>query len=162
MKTEDWERDLTGKLAVFVDTWKGFQGTEQGGAQSFMGSLLEIYGASFRPGTVFEQHPIKVLAAPGKAKARANRQGALFGADDAPVYTTERMDMYLPKVCVWEMKAPSEKDLGKHHDQLLRYWSRMRTRYLVLCNFHEFWIYDTDEDGGQLEPKLRFSLAELP
>ena len=77
MKTEDWERDLTGKLAVFVDTWKGFQGTEQGGAQSFMGSLLEIYGASFRPGTVFEQHPIKVLAATLTYAAGAN--GTLAG-----------------------------------------------------------------------------------
>ena len=33
---------------------------------------------------------------------------------------------------------------------------------MVLCNFHEFWVYDTDEDGGQLTPKLTFPLAELP
>jgi hypothetical protein len=71
------------------------------------------------------------------------------------------MDMYLPKICLWEMKAPSEKDLQKHHDQILGYWARVRTRYMVLCNFHEFWIYDTEEEDGQLAPKLRFTLDEL-
>ena len=89
-------------------------------------------------------------------------QGALFGEHHVTSYTTERMDMYLPRVCVWEMKGPGEKDLSRHHDQLLGYWARMRTRYMVLCNFHEFWIYDTDEDDGQLAPKLRFPLSELP
>ena len=62
--------------------------------------------------------------------------------------------MFLPKVCVWEMKGPGEKDLQKHHDQLLAYWACIRTRYMVLCNFREFWIYDTEEDNGQLAPKL--------
>jgi hypothetical protein len=60
------------------------------------------------------------------------------------------------------MKAPSEKKLQDHHEQLLRYWSRARTRYMVLCNFHEFWIYDTNDDNGQLTPKLCFSLEDLP
>ncbi|MFO0755534.1 MAG: DNA methyltransferase [Byssovorax sp.] len=149
--------DLPGKLEVFVDTWKGFQGTEQAGAQEFLRGLLEIYEVETKPGTIFEQHPVRV-----KAKTKSAAQGSLFGSDDKPSYTTERMDMYLPKVCVWEMKAPSEKHLDKHHDQLLGYWARMRTRYMVLCNFHEFWVYDTDDDGGQLTPKLTFPLAELP
>ncbi len=33
---------------------------------------------------------------------------------------------------------------------------------MVLCNFHEFWIYDTNEESGQLAPRLTFPLAELP
>ncbi|MBI4614701.1 MAG: hypothetical protein HY720_13910, partial [Planctomycetes bacterium] len=145
------------KLQVFVDQWRNFVGTEQSGAQQFLQGLLEIYEVSFKPGTIFEQHPIR-LPPPGTRRA----QRTLFPAGETPQYDTERMDMYLPKVCVWEMKAPSEKDLGRHHEQILRYWSRVRPRYMVLCNFREFWIYDTNEEDGQLAPKLRFSLDELP
>lgn len=89
-------------------------------------------------------------------------QAHLFGEPQVATYTAERMDMYLPKLCVWEMKGPRETDLQKHHGQLLGYWARTRTRYMVLCNFREFWIYDTDDEDGQLEPKLRFTLHELP
>lgn len=152
-----WEVELTGKLKVFVDQWREFRGTEQSGAQQFLNGLLEIYEADFRPGTIFEQHPIRL-----RAQAPKGRQATLFGSEAAPAFTTERMDMYLPKICVWEMKAPGEKQLEKHHDQLLNYWARMRTRYMVLCNFHEFWIYDTDDENGQLAPKLTFRLDELP
>lgn len=153
----DWELNLTGRLEVFVDTWKGFRGTQQAGAQQFLQGLLDIYEVSFRPGTIFEQHPVLVPTRP-----KASVQTSLFTIDDKPRFTTERIDLYLPKVCVWEMKAPSEKDLQKHYEQILAYWAPTRTRYMVLCNFHEFWVYDTDDDHGQLAPKWTFSLTELP
>ncbi len=154
----DFKNDnLAGRLEGFVNTWKGFQGTEQAGAQDFLRQLLEVYDVEFKAGTIFEQHPVRV-----KARTKGSTQASLFATDDKPQFTTERMDMYLPKVCVWEMKSPSEKHLDRHHEQVLGYWSRMRARYMVLCNFHEFWIYDTDDDGGQLEPKLTFPLTELP
>ncbi|MDQ3024774.1 MAG: N-6 DNA methylase, partial [bacterium] len=57
---------------------------------------------------------------------------------------------------------PKERDLQAHHDQLLVYWSRLRPRFMVLCNFHEFWIYDTDEEGGQNTPVKTFHISELP
>ncbi len=148
---------LPQRLAGFVTTWRAFNSTEQSGAQSFLRDLLEVYDVDFVPGTIFEQHPVKIPA------AGAASQAALFpGEAPAVKYTTERMDMYLPKRCVWEMKAPEEKDLQKHHGQILGYWSRMRTRYMVLCNFHEFWVYDTDQENGQLAPALKFTLTELP
>ena len=153
----DWKDNLLDRLRVFVDQWQSFNGTELAGAPEFLQGLLNAYEATFKPGTLFEQHPIHVRK-PAKAV-----QVGLFGTDEPPPQqTAERMDMYLPKVCVWEMKAPSEKDLGKWHEQILGYWARVRTRYMVLCNFHEFWIYDTDEEDGQNEPKLRFKLSELP
>ncbi len=152
----EWERDLPAKLEAFAGIWASFQGTEQAGAQQFLHALLEIYGASFLPGTIFEQHPVRV-----PARGKGGGQASLFPGETMPRFTAERMDMYLPKVCVWEMKAPSEKHLEQHHDQLLGYWSRVRTRYMVLCNFHEFWIYDTDEEEGHLTPKLQFKLEEL-
>lgn len=153
----DWAEGLEGRLQAFANTWRSFDGTEQAGAQEFCKGLLEIFDVHFPPGTIFEQHPVKVPARGGKAA-----QTSLFGGAQEVSYTTERMDMYLPKVCVWEMKGPAEKDLGKHHPQLLGYWSRMRTRYMVLCNFHEFWIYDTDDEGGQLTPRFTLKLEELP
>lgn len=155
-----WIDELPGRLQGFVNQWKNFQGTEQAGAQQYLQGLLDIYEVKFQPGTVFEQHPVKVPA-PEKPRKKSSQQ-ALFPSEVEVQYTTERMDMYLPRICVWEMKAPAEKDLQKHHEQLLRYWARMRTRYLVLCNFHELWIYDTNDENGQLSPKLRISLGDLP
>lgn len=149
-----WSEGLVGVLQAFVNTWRNFEGTEMGAAQDFLRGLLGAYQVFPPPGKLFERHPVKVPA--------KRAQGSLFGESQATTYTAERMDMYLPKICVWEMKGPRETDLQKHHAQLLGYWARTRTRYMVLCNFREFWIYDTDDEDGQLEPKLRFSLAELP
>jgi len=116
------DADLFGRLRVFVDQWKSFNGTEQAGAQQFLQGLLDVYDVSFKPGTIFEQHSVRLPARGTNAS-----QGTLFGQDHIASYTAERMDMYLPKVCVWEMKAPAEKDLSKHHGQLLGYWARVRT-----------------------------------
>src|SRR5262249_46232034 len=58
--SSNWERDLFGKLVSFADVWQSFEGTERSGAQEYLQSLLDIYGASFRPGTIFEQHPMLV------------------------------------------------------------------------------------------------------
>ena len=153
---EQWTRDLVDKLINFKLEWIHFKGTELEGAQDFLRDLLSLYEGTFKPGTIFEQHPIKI-AKPGTKAS----QGQLF-SPQVMGFTTERMDMYLPKLCIWEMKSPTEKDLQKHHAQILGYWSRMRTRYMVLCNFREFWIYDTADENGQLAPKLKFTLEELP
>jgi hypothetical protein len=127
------------------------------GAQSYLRHLLDIYEVDIQPGKVFEQHPVL-------SRAEINGGTASLFGGGAPVlgYTRERMDMYLPKICVWEMKGPEEKDLGKHHKQVLGYWAITRTRYMVLCNFHELWIYDTDVEGGQLEPAMKLKLSDLP
>ncbi|NUN98391.1 MAG: class I SAM-dependent DNA methyltransferase, partial [Candidatus Omnitrophica bacterium] len=144
------------QLMSFARKWRRFGGREQMEAQTFLGELLDIYDAHYPPGTLFEQHTVRVKHAPKK-----KNQNLLFAVDEVE-YTAERMDMYIPKVCVWEMKGPEETDLGRHHEQVLRYWARMRPRYMVLCNFKEFWIYDTDEENGQNRPKVRFTIDELP
>lgn len=44
------------------------------------------------------------------------------------------------------MKKRGE-DLSKHYPQAFEYWSRLvpnRPRYVILCNFDEFWIFDFD------------------
>ncbi len=150
---------LTQKLQGFVRTWRGWNGREQAGSQSFLNGLLNIYEAPFKLGEIFEQHPISVKKTV-PAKRRRGSQSSLFDEVET-VYTRERMDMYLPRICVWEMKSPSE-NLQDHHAQVLGYWALTRPRYMVLCNFREFWIYDTEEENGQLTPKTCFTLEELP
>ena len=70
--------------------------------------------------------------------------------------------------CVWkprvliEMKKAGEP-LGRHYDQALEYWFRAvpdRPRYVVLCNFNEFWIYDFHHQIE--EPVDRLPLVDLP
>ena len=51
--------------------------------------------------------------------------------------------VWKPRVLI-EMKAKGE-DLAKHYRQAFNYWTRLvpdRPRYVMLCNFDEFWIYD--------------------
>jgi type II restriction/modification system DNA methylase subunit YeeA len=60
------------------------------------------------------------------------------------------------------MKKRGE-NLEKHYQQAFEYWLELvpqRPKYVILCNFDEFWIYDFD---AQLrEPVDRVQLEELP
>jgi len=54
-------------------------------------------------------------------------------------------------------------DLRRHFRQAFDYWVRAvpdRPRYVVLCNFDEFWIYDFDNQLD--EPVDRIALEDLP
>jgi len=56
-----------------------------------------------------------------------------------------------------EMKKRGEK-LAKHFPQLRGYWldtKGWRAKYLVLCNFEEFWVYDTDVNTNDPVEKFR-------
>jgi SAM-dependent methyltransferase len=60
-----------------------------------------------------------------------------------------------------EMKKKGE-DLALHLQQAVQYWNRLRPhhgRYIILCNFDEFWIYDTDV--SLYKPVDVVGLAEL-
>nr|WP_315862522.1 type IIL restriction-modification enzyme MmeI [Geminocystis sp. GBBB08] len=53
--------------------------------------------------------------------------------------------VWKPKLLI-EMKKRGE-DLSKHYAQAFEYWSRLvpdRPRYVILCNFDQFWIFDFD------------------
>jgi SAM-dependent methyltransferase len=54
--------------------------------------------------------------------------------------------VWKPRVLI-EMKSRGE-DLNKHYPQAFEYWTRLvpdRPRYVILCNFDEFWIYDFNQ-----------------
>ena len=53
--------------------------------------------------------------------------------------------VWKPRVLI-EMKKRGE-DLSKHYSQACDYWNRLvpqRPKYVILCNFDEFWIFDFD------------------
>lgn len=58
-----------------------------------------------------------------------------------------------------EMKKAGTK-LHLHYDQALDYWINAvpnRPRYVVLCNFNEFWIYDFDRQLDTPVDTLRWT-----
>ncbi|MDB9459668.1 hypothetical protein PN473_14860, partial [Dolichospermum circinale CS-545/17] len=60
------------------------------------------------------------------------------------------------------MKKRGE-DLNKHYSQAFDYWTRLvpnRPKYVILCNFDQFWIFDFDIQIDT--PVDKISLEELP
>ena len=61
-----------------------------------------------------------------------------------------------------EMKKRGEK-LQRHYSQAFEYWLQLvphRPKYVVLCNFDEFWIYDFDLQLN--DPVDMVALGDLP
>ncbi|MCP4590864.1 MAG: class I SAM-dependent DNA methyltransferase [bacterium] len=69
--------------------------------------------------------------------------------------------VWKPHVLV-EMKKRGT-DLSRHYRQAFDYWTRLvpgRPRYVILCNFDEFWVYDFETQMDAPVDKL--ALADLP
>lgn len=69
--------------------------------------------------------------------------------------------VWKPRVLI-EMKRKGE-DLSKHYRQAFNYWTRIvpnRPRYVMLCNFEEFWLYDFNSQVD--EPVDVIYLDDLP
>lgn len=75
---------------------------------------------------------------------------------------TSYADLIWKPRLILEMKKGGEK-LYKHYKQAFHYWQYAvpnRPRYMILCNFREFWIYDFDK---QLDVPIDVvSLNDLP
>ena len=71
-------------------------------------------------------------------------------------------DLVWKPVVLVEMKKRGT-DLQKHFRQAFNYWVRItggRPRYVVLCNFDEFWVYDFETQMDS--PVDQLALADLP
>jgi hypothetical protein len=116
-------------------------GDEKGEAQVFLDRLFRALGHA----GVFEAG-----ATPEQRVRRRDRGGTAF-ADL----------VWKPRVLI-EMKKEGQ-DLSRHYRQAFEYWIDLvpdRPKFVVLCNFDEFWIYDLDR---QLEePVDRVALDDLP
>jgi len=113
-----WSPDL---LRAFVDYVSTLKGDEKGEAQVFCERLFQAFGHhGYKEAGAVLEHRVKF------------KTGTKF-ADL----------LWLPRVLI-EMKKRGEK-LQKHYRQAFDYWLQlvpMRPRYVILCNFDEFWIYD--------------------
>lgn len=108
---------------------------------------------------VFLDHLFRALGHGGIHEAGATLEGRIKKEDQGGTAFADLI--WKPRVLI-EMKK-SGADLRRHYRQAFDYWVRAvpdRPRYVILCNFDEFWIYDFD---AQLdEPVDRVPLDELP
>ncbi len=134
--------EIQAALRAFAARWRGYDGGERQGAQTFLNELAKCYGTDlFAEGVKFEDSTV-----PGGF-----------------------MDMYWRDRVVVEMKAPVETPkLAHHRDQVFRYWrgssdltsSRPAPPYAVLCSFRLFEVWEPGRYPN--EPRATFTLDELP
>ncbi|HPA16144.1 MAG TPA: class I SAM-dependent DNA methyltransferase [Verrucomicrobiae bacterium] len=129
------------RLRAFAE-WcaKHIDGDEKSEAQIFLEHLFQAFGhgGTKEAGATLEERVIK------------SSGGTSFA------------DLVWKPVVLIEMKKRGE-NLQKHYRQAFDYWARLvpdRPRYVVLCNFDEFWIYDFETDLDT--PKDKLPLADMP
>lgn len=127
-------------IKAFVDYVRTLKGDEKGEAQVFCDRLFQAFShAGYKEAGAELEFRVK---AKGK--------------------TTKFADLLWRPRLLLEMKKRGE-NLEKHYQQAFEYWLELvpqRPKYVILCNFDEFWIYDFD---AQLrEPVDRVQLEELP
>jgi len=132
------------KLTEFA-AWchKNITGDEKGQAQIYLDRLFQAFG---QPGC---------LDVGGTTEFRIRKDKEDGGG-------TAFADYVWKPVVLIEMKKRGT-DLQKHYRQAFDYWTRLvpnRPRYVVLCNFDEFRIYDFDTDLDT--PKDTVALKDLP
>ena len=135
--------DLRASLSDFASWRQQFlRGDEKGEAQTFLDRLFRAFGheGAIEAGAVYED--------------RVRRRIDYLGVSYVDL-------MWKPRV-LFEMKKAGS-DLSRHFRQAFDYWQQAvpdRPRYVVLCNFDEFWIYDFDT---QLDaPMDVVALTDLP
>src|SRR5687768_12165233 len=127
-------------LQDFVSYAQSLEGDEKGEAQVFCDRLFQAFG----------HEGYKEAGATLEYRVRRKERGTKFA------------DLLWRPRLLLEMKRRGEK-LERHYSQAFDYWLQLvpqRPRYVVLCNFDEFWVYDFDT---QLEePVDRMTLEDLP
>lgn len=127
-------------LQEFVTYASRLTGDEKSEAHVFLEHLFQAFGH-------------KSLAETGVVlERRVKRQGQ----------GTKFADLVWPGHVLIEMKSRSER-LDRHYRQVFDYWMYLtpnRPRWVLLCNFDEFWIYDFDAQVD--EPMEKVALVDLP
>jgi SAM-dependent methyltransferase len=119
------------------------RGDEKGEAQIFLDRLLQAFG---------HKGCLEVGGQPEYRIRKAHEDGGGTAFADY---------VWKPFVLI-EMKKRGE-DLSRHYRQAFDYWTRLvpgRPRYVVLCNFDAFWVYDFETQMDV--PVDQLTLDELP
>lgn len=124
----------------FVNYVARLKGDEKGEAQVFCDRLFQAFGHA------------------GYNEAGATLEWRVKDSTDH----TKFADLVWKPRLLLEMKSRGQK-LERHYRQAFDYWLKLvphRPRYVMLCNFDEFWVYDFDL---QLEePVDRIRIVDLP
>jgi hypothetical protein len=134
--------DLRASLDEFVRYRTAYlTGDEKGEAQVFCDRLFRAFG----------HEGVREAGATLEMRLKKNdAKGAAFA------------DLVWKPRCLIEMKKAGT-NLTRHYRQAFDYWIAAvpdRPRYVILCNFDDFWIYDFDTQLD--EPVDRLRLADLP
>ncbi len=116
------------QFSDFVQWWRQYcRGDEKGEAQIFLDRLFTAFG-----------YAGGLRGAEGDPERRIK-----FTLEDKP--STKFADLVIPGRALIEMKKRGE-DLARHRQQAVGYWLYLtpHPRYIVLCNFDEFWIFDME------------------
>lgn len=110
------------RFRSFVDYASALQGRERPEAHLFCEHLFVAFGHA------------GLIEAGASLEYPAKRKG----------HSIRFADLYWDSRLLIEMKSRGQ-NLAKHYGQAFEYWIRLvpkRPKYVVLCNFDEFWIYD--------------------
>jgi N-6 DNA Methylase len=132
--------EVTQKLEQLVAYHALLKGDEKGEAQVFCEKLFQAFGHDG-----YKQAGAELEARQKKTKG-----------------TTGFVDLIWKPKLILEMKKRGEK-LFLHYQQAFDYWLNAvpnRPKYVVLCNFDEFWIYDFDLQLN--EPVDKLNIHDLP
>jgi len=132
---------VTERLEEFLAFVALLKGDEKGEAQVFCDRLFKGFG----------HKGLKEAGAELEFRIKKNSTGGTSFADL----------IWKPRVLI-EMKKRGE-NLYNHYKQAFDYWIHAvphRPRYMVLCNFDEFWIYDFDKQLD--EPVDIVAVKDLP
>ncbi|MEG5030785.1 N-6 DNA methylase [Microcoleus sp. AT8-B1] len=132
--------DTLNNINKFVEYVRTLKGDEKGEAQVFCDRLFQAFGH------------LGYKEAGAELEFRVKAKGK----------TTKFADLLWRPRLLLEMKKRGER-LEKHYQQAFEYWLELvpqRPKYVVLCNFDEFWIYDFDLQLR--EPVDRINVEEIP
>jgi SAM-dependent methyltransferase len=126
-------------IQEFIDYAQTLRGDEKGEAQVFCDRLFRSFGHA----------GYKEAGATLEFRVKARGKNTKFA------------DLFWESRLLLEMKKRGEK-LERHYQQAFEYWLELvphRPKYVVLCNFDEFWIYDFDVQ--MREPIDRLKMKDL-
>jgi len=132
--------EIRARLTAFAARWSVYEGSERGGAQTFLDGLFACYGTVRSEVAHFEH-------------AQAGRF----------------LDLIWPRVCLIEMKAPGAAGkLAKHREQAMAYWRDAADpakgvpapRFVVICGFRRLEIWEPGLFPKQ--PRVVLDLVDLP